>query len=135
MPTTHTSCIIHTVYPHKAPLKRLGKFAFGTFLTSFGALNGIRSNCRPLHGLATLDGAEKHHDIQPLRAEQLVQIDLLQDSFDVVRKSVTASVARTGMCQTHAQNKRINILQLDLSVGDYALVRRLQTLGHKLRFL
>jgi len=72
--------------------------------------------------------------IDPARASQVIAIDELRTALDLVHKDVERSVSRRREHAIAAHNKATNIINPSFEVGDFVLVRRANTRGHKLRF-
>ncbi len=76
----------------------------------------------------------KEKTIDPARARQLIAIDELRTALDLVHKDVERSVSIRRERAIAAHNKATNIINPSFEVGDFVLVRRANTRGHKLRF-
>lgn len=119
-----------------APLKRLGlrdKDKPGVYRSPLEVFTGHLPT-RPLHRALPFDKYKSAKTEDEVRARQLLDVDNMQQALQDLHRDVYARANASRKRQVATHNRRTNIQPVNFTVGDFVLVRRAVSSGHKLSF-
>ncbi len=129
-----TECIQSVL--NQAPLKRLGlrnRNSPGVYRSPLEVFTG-HLPARPLLRALPFARYGRARSDNVARAQQLVDIEAMQDALHSMHREVAGLVTASRKRSVDAHNRRTNIKTIDFSPGDFVLVRRALSSGHKLQF-
>lgn len=122
---------------NQAPLKRLGlrnKNQPGVHRTPLEVYTG-HVPTRPLLSALPLERNKNLPSLDEVRARQLVNIDLMQAALEDMHRDVKLRAEKSRQRKVDEHNRKTNVRPVNFNEGDFVLVRRAVTKGHKLQFI
>ena len=119
---------------NEAPLPRLGQNTDKSTRSPLQVMTGIRPRRVALRILQDSSPPFMDKSLTRARTEQLIQINKLQEGLDALHKDVSDRIGKRRKRAIAAHNRATNIVAPQFAVGDFVLVRRQVTPGHKLAF-
>ena len=131
--------VIHCIQSvlNESPSKRLGlrdKSQPNVYRTPLECFTGIKPRRPLLRALPVTTSSSTYSDSYAA-IERIIDIDEATVALDAIHKSVVSLTSADRKRKTDYHNAKTNVKKLNLSVGDFVLVRRPQEKGHKLRFV
>ena len=126
---------IQSILNH-SPLKRLGLQSgkIGTVYRSpLEVFNGRRPR-RPLMRATPPTTYEKAFSMDEVRLKQVIEIEKLQESLENMHKHVNEEITKNRKRQVESHNKKTLVTPVNFEIGDFVLVQRAASAGHKLAF-
>ena len=129
-----TECV-QSVLNH-SPLKRLGLRKRSTpnvFRTPLEVFTG-HIPLRPLLRAMPFEQYKRAHSLDEVRLQQILHIDELQHAMENMHREVATRSNHSRRRSVEAHNRKTNLQPINFSTGDFVLVRRPTSKGHKLQF-